>query len=198
MKEDDAPKKRERHDYQPRLADFVEACLGSLKSYGETIDAAMEKTGCSERTAAKAIAAARARWKEAGTSTVDERRDKLRAQIEHAWRKALEAEDFRAIAVMARTLADIEGVKAPKQVVHGGILGLRPVAALSPAEREKELAELLAKRGAAGGVVAPVEGPDEMSVLAEPALGAMRLIERDEEDEPVPAPPPKVKKPRVH
>lgn len=144
----------------PRLDDFVERSLAALMSYGEVVDAAVAEFGCDERTVTRAIARVRERWMQAEASTVAERRAKFRAELEHAWAKALAAGDYRAIAVMARTRADIEGIKTPKEHKHSGTVNHRPVAAMSPQERRRELEILLAKRAAElGGKPMPVLPP---------------------------------------
>ena len=139
-----------KKQYAPRLDDFVEQMLGRLHSYGEVVDAAMEEFGCAERTVTTAIARVRERWKQVEAATVLERRATFRAELRQAWRDAAAAGDYRAIAVMARTRADVEGIKAPKETKHSGTVNHhhRPVAAMSPAERQRELAILLAKRQA--------------------------------------------------
>jgi hypothetical protein len=139
-----------KKQYAPRLDDFVEQMIGGLRSYGEIVDIAMAEFGCAERTVTTAIARVRERWKALEAATVIERRSEFRGRLLHAWRGALAEGDYRAIAVMARTLADIEGIKAPKETkhTHGGTVSHRPVAAMSPQERQRELEILLAKRQA--------------------------------------------------
>ncbi len=155
--EDEAPAHGPRRDHRARLVEAVEDWLASGKSYVEVTDLAMETTGCGERTATRAIAEVRKRWKEAEASTVEDRRARFRAMIEHAWAEALKVGDYRAVAVLARTLADVEGIRAPKAVKVDGTLGLMPVAAMAPADRRREIELLNAKRAAAGGT--PLELP---------------------------------------
>jgi hypothetical protein len=147
LKPDHAP----RRDHQRRLVDVVADWLAEGKSYVEVTDLAVAATGCHPRTATRAIAEVRKRWKDAGQTTVEDRRDRFRARLELVWNRALEDGDYRAIAVMARTLADIEGIKAAKEVRLSGEVGLKPVAAMSPEERRREIAALQAKQLAAGG-----------------------------------------------
>jgi hypothetical protein len=155
----------------PRLDDFVEEMLASLHSYSQVVDHAMAKFGCDERTVTRAIARVREKWKQVEANTVVERRARFRAELEHAWRCALKAGDYRAIAVMARTRADIEGIKAPKEMKHTGTIHHRPVAAMSPQERQRELEILLAKRQAD-------LGGNPTAVI--PALAAMPAATADE------------------
>jgi hypothetical protein len=132
-----------------RLDDFVEERLAAMDSYGEVVDAGVKKFKCSDRTVMTAIARVRQKWRTAEQSTVEERRAKFRAELEYAWKRALVEGDYRAIAVMAKVRADVEGIKAPKKVEHGGTVNLRPVAAMSPEERRREIEILLAKRAGA-------------------------------------------------
>jgi hypothetical protein len=160
--------KRQRREKRQRLEDFVAKLLGGMKSYGEIVDDAVQVFACDESTAKRAIARVRAQWREAAGASVEERRARFLGELEYAWQQALAAADFRAIAVMARTRADVEGIRAPKKVEHAGTLGLRPVAAMSPAEREREIQLLLAKRQAAmGNGAAPALPPASEPVLVE-------------------------------
>lgn len=165
-----------------RLDDFVERELASLASYGETVDAAAARFGCSVRTAERAVARVRRRWAEVAESEFAARRGRFRAQVEHAWRLALAAGDFRAVAQLARVLADVEGLRAPAKVEHSGTVNHRPVAAMSPQEREREIAVLLAKRQAAleAGQV-PLEYA--AAVVSAGAAAAGDLDKDDEDDE---------------
>jgi hypothetical protein len=152
------PKKSKKHrrDIAERLDDFVGKMLASMMSYGETVDYAIDKFGCDERTVTRAIARVRQGWQQSAAASVDERRARFLAELEHAWKSALQMGDYRAIAVMARTRADVEGIKAVKKVEHSGVLGLRPVAAMSPEERRREIDVLLAKQKALAGASKPV------------------------------------------
>jgi uncharacterized glyoxalase superfamily metalloenzyme YdcJ len=176
-----APKKKEgkrRRVVKARLDDVVERMLASMSTYGEVVDHCVQEFEIHERTVATAIARVKASWKEAEASTVEERRAKFRAELEHAWKMALAEGDYRAIAVMARTRADIEGIKASKKVEHGGVIGLRPVAVMSPAERRHEIAVLLAKQQAALGPgsapVIDVQPGAELAHDARPGKGARK------------------------
>lgn len=162
----------------PRLDDYVMKLLGAMMSYGEVVDYAQSEFDCDERTVTRAIARVRAGWQQAAGASIDERRAKFLAELEHAWKGALGERDYRAIAVMARTRADVEGIKAPKKVDHSGTINHRPVAALAPQERQREIDVLLAKRQAALGagappiidavaVVSPSSGPDEVELEPE-------------------------------
>lgn len=142
----EAAKKKRRRVVAPRLDDYVEEHLAGMHSYSQVTDLAMKEFECSERTVTMAIARVRAKWHELDGATVMERRSRFRAELEYAWKRALQAGDYRAIAVMSKTRADVEGIRAMKKVEHGGIVGLRPVAAMSPQEREREIEILLAKR----------------------------------------------------
>jgi hypothetical protein len=145
------PKKERRRVIAPRLDDFVAKLLGNMMSYGEVVDYAMDKFGCDERTVTRAIARVRAGWQQASAASVDERRAKFLGELEHAMRGAIAAADYRALAVMFKTRSDVEGIRSVKKVELGGTVGLRPVAAMSPQERERELQILIAKRQAALG-----------------------------------------------
>jgi hypothetical protein len=147
-------KPKKRH-VGARLDDFVAHGLASLMTPGEVVDAAVEQFEIHERTVWTAIARVKAQWREAEAVNIEDRRARLRAMIEEAWRGAAAVADFRAIAVMAKVLTDIEGVKAPKKVEHGGVIGVRPVAVMSPQERDREIEILLAKRQSALGSGAP-------------------------------------------
>lgn len=166
-----AKKTKRRRVIAPRLDDYVQKLLGGMMSYSEVTDYAMAEFGCDERTVTRAIARVRAQWQQAAGASIEERRAKFLGELEHAWRGALATGDYRAIAVMARTRADVEGIKMPKKVEHGGTVHHRPVAAMAPQEREREIAILLAKRQAALGPGAqPVI--DVMSVEAPPSSDA--------------------------
>lgn len=169
------PKKTSRRVVAPRLDDFVAELLASMHSFTEVVDAGVEEFDCSERTVAAAIARVRAEWQRASASSVDERRATFLAQLEHAWRLALSAGDYRAIAVMAKTRADVEGIKAVKKVEHSGVLGLRPVAAMSPEERRREIAMLLEKQKAAAGTAAAVTSVKQADAHAE--LGELKILD---------------------
>lgn len=170
---------KRRQVIAPRLDDFVEKMLASLHSYSETVDLAVFEFGCDERTVTRSIARVREKWMAAEASTVVERRAKFRAELEHAWQGALAAGDYRAIAVMSRTRADIEGIKAPKETKHSGTVNHRPVPAMSPQERDREIQVLLAKRQAelssgtsatpAIGALPPVT-PEELEIELAPAI----------------------------
>lgn len=191
-----AKKNKRRRVIQPRLDDYVQKLLGGMMSYGEVVDYSMQEFGCDERTVTRAIARVRAGWQQAAGAGIDERRAKFLAELEHAWRGALAVADYRAIAVMARTRADVEGIKAPKKVDHSGTINHRPVAALSPQEREREIALLLAKRQAA-------LGPGKTPALVDTVAVERPELDVDQEPEvvrPAAASKPTRKKPkaRVH
>ena len=137
---------------------------------GEVVDTVVFRFSISERGAWKAIARVRESWKHAEGTTVAERRAKFRVEMDHAWRMALAEGDYRAIAQMAKTVADVEGIKAPKKVEVSGSLGLRPVAAMTLREREIEIAKLLAQREEAHGRPALPPGSSPLE-LAEAAFG---------------------------
>lgn len=158
-----AKKSNRRRVIAPRLEDFVQKLLGNMMSYGEVVDFAMDKFGCDERTVTRAIARVRQGWRQAASASVEERRAKFLGELEHAWRMALAEGDFRAIAVMAKTRADVEGIKAAKQVQVNGTINHRPVAAMAPQERQREIDLLLAKRQAALG---PGKTPAIVDVVA--------------------------------
>lgn len=171
--------KKHRRDIAPRLDDFVAKLLASMMSYGEVVDSALTEFDCDERTVTRAIARVRQSWQQSAAASVDERRARFLAELEHAWKMALGEGDYRAIGVMARTRADVEGLKAPKQVDHrhGGTINHRPVAAMAPQERQREIDILLAKRQAA---IAAGEPPviDAVAVEA-PSSPNMDAVEKE-------------------
>jgi len=177
-----------RRDHRRRLVEQVEEWLASGKSFTETVDLCVAATGCHPSTAASAIGMVRARWKAADEATIEDRRARFKARIEHAWNKALDAGDFRAIAVLARTLADVEGVRAPKEVKLSGSVGVRPVAAMTPEERRKEIEELTARRAAAGGlaIAAPANTHGAFTPAVPPTINieAVALIPTARKDRP--------------
>lgn len=183
--------KKRRRVIAPRLDDYVQKLLGGMMSYGEIVDYAMAEFDCDERTVTRAIARVRAQWQQAAGATVEERRARFLGELEHAWRLALAAGDYRAVAVMARTRADVEGIRVPKKVEHSGTVHHRPVAAMSPQEREREIQLLLARRQAALGSGAPPM-IDAQSVEVRSSDGG---DEAEQEHEVIRAPAP-VSKPR--
>jgi hypothetical protein len=142
-------KDKRRRVIAPRLDDFVAKLLGVMMSYGEVVDHAMNEFDCDERTVTRAIARVRQGWQQASSASVDERRAKFLGELEHAMRGAIATSDYRALAVMFKTRADVEGIRAVKKVEHGGTINHRPVAAMAPQERQREIDVLLAKRQAA-------------------------------------------------
>lgn len=189
-----AKQKKHRRDVAVRLDDFVQKSLGSMMSYSETVDAAVVEFDIDERTAQRSIARVRDLWRQASAASVDERRAKFLGELEHAWRQALIAGDYRAVAVMARTRADVEGIRAVKKVEHGGTLNLRPVAAMSPEERRREIAILLAKRQAALGAGAPPAVIDTTATETPAELDQAREVVRA----PASKPGRKKRKAQVH
>lgn len=157
--EEEKPAKWTRRDIGHRLEDFVESRLAAFRSYSQVLDDAaewgLENFGVAPnwRTVARAIAEVRKRWVMAERETVEQRRAGFRAQIHEYIKRAEASGDYRAVAVMLRTLADVEGVKAPKRVEHGGTV--RHVAAMTVGERDAEIQALLEKRAAAKGQIAP-------------------------------------------
>jgi len=173
----------------PNLDDYLEHGLAAMTPYGELVDAACAEFGLSERGITKAIARVRERWMRTEQTTVEERRAKFRAELEHAWREALLAGDFRAIAQMAKVRADVDGIRAPRKVEVGGTLGLRPVAAMNPREREVEIATLLAKRAAARGESPPALPPpslDDIEVPGEDVPPSIFDLEAEAGDDDAP------------
>lgn len=177
----------------PRLDETIEALLASKVPPGEVVDTVVWKFGITERGAWKAIARVRRSWAEAEATTVAERRAKFRVEMDHAWRMALIEGDYRAIAQMARTVADVEGIRQPKKVELSGTVGLRPVQAMNPREREVEIAKLLADRElAAGRPVPALEAPS----LDAFALEIPEVAEVDPDAPPADLRPPAKKKKR--
>lgn len=135
----------------PGLDEAIEQMLAAKVPPTEVVDSVIINFEVNESAAWKAIARVREKWKQTEGTTVAERRAVFRAELSEAWRQSLIAGDFRAVAQMARTVADVEGIRAPKRVEMSGTLGLRPVAAMTPREREIEIAKLTAERDKAQG-----------------------------------------------
>jgi hypothetical protein len=192
-----AKSKKRRRVIAPRLDDYVQKLLGGMMSYGEVVDYAMAEFDCDERTVTRAIARVRAQWQQAAGASIEERRARFLLELEHAWRGALAAGDFRAIAVMARTRADVEGLKAPKKVDHSGTINHRPVAAMAPQERQREIDLLLAKRQAALGAGAPPV-IDAQSVEVQPSSSAGDVDQEHEVVRAASRPRRKKRKAQVH
>ncbi len=136
---------------RPRLDETIERQLAAKVPPGEVVDDVVYKFGITERGAWLAIERVRRSWRQAEASTVESRRAQFRAEMAYAWREALVDRDWRAIAQMGRVVADVEGIRQARKLEVSGTLGLRPAAALTPREREVEIARLLADRAGAQG-----------------------------------------------
>lgn len=158
----------------PGLDERIEQLLAAKVPPTEVVDTILINFDVQERAVWSAIARVREKWKQAEATTVEERRAVFRAELSEAWRRALGEGDYRAIASMARTVADVEGIKAPKRVEMSGVLGLRPVAAMTPREREIEIAKLTAERSKAQGKPLPA-----------PLAPTLELEPGDVDDEPI-------------
>jgi len=139
----------------PRLQQ-VEAWLAAGGGYGEVVRATVREFDVSVRTAERDIAAVYHRWETEEKDERPARRGRMRSEL---WRRyeaaVLSARDshhqLAAVQILER-LCGLDGLDAPEKVAirHTDPIAEK-VAAMTPAEREKRIAELLAKRAAREG-----------------------------------------------
>lgn len=108
--------------------------LGLLREEGFT---------CSLRTLERYRKAVRDRWQQEEVELRPERRAELRAMVRSGYRGAVEAGQYFAAAKFAALLAKMDGLEAPVRVELDAVVS---VAALSPVQRQREIAGLLARR----------------------------------------------------
>jgi hypothetical protein len=137
----------------PRLQQ-VEAWLAAGDSYGAVVAAATKEFGVSVRTAERDIAVVYHRWETEEADERPARRARMRAELWRRYQAAVDvAEDSHhqlSAAKILERLCKMDGLDAPEKVAvhHTGTVTER-VAAMTPAESEKRIAELLALRAAA-------------------------------------------------
>lgn len=130
----------------PELWRWVEVQLTSTLPMSIIAQTGAEKFSVSERTIYNYIQRVREAWQEANGDTLESRRAKFLGGITAERFEAFMAGDMRAVAALRKVEARVAGVEAPREVKISG--GLRPVEAMTPAERRAEILELRRRREA--------------------------------------------------
>lgn len=128
----------------PELYRWVEQRLVARRPAKEIAMEGATKYSVTERTVYAYMARVRAGWAEANQDNIEQRRERFLGQLAVDRELALEAGDFKAVAALAKTQAQVEGVLAPREIRVAD--GRRPPEAMSPEERRREIEELRARK----------------------------------------------------
>ena len=131
----------------PQLLEMVERFLvygySERESMARLEDAGL---GCSRATHQRYRKHIRDRWLQEETELRPLRRAELRAMVRNGYREACENQQFIAASKFAQIMAKMDGLEAPTRIEVDASLSVQ---ALSPAQRQREIAELLERRAMA-------------------------------------------------
>lgn len=150
----------------PRLDDWVALKRAAGWSTAEVVDHGTAEFEVDQSTVIRAIVRVRAEDAARAAQLRDVHRADHLARLNLAWRIGVEERDVRGLAMVAKRYQEVQGIEAVKKLEHSGVVGLQPVAAMSPQEREREIQLLMAKRQAAlAPGLAPTIAPAPVTVI---------------------------------
>lgn len=151
----DSPRGARLKKKPPTRLQKVEEWLAAGQTYGVVVESAQTTFGVSHRTAERDIAQVYHRWETEEKDERPARRARMRAELwQRYWAAVGSASDSHmhlSSAKILERLCKLDGLDAPDKLsVHHSDTTGDKLAAMTPAEREKRIAELLAKRAGGG------------------------------------------------